>query len=56
MRWEREANRIHHAWGPFFGPFVMADLCDGGPLRWRPFAMADRNPCETGSTNISKSI
>ena len=20
------------------------DLCDGGPLRWRRFAMADRNP------------
>jgi len=33
----------------------MAALCDGGPLRWRPFAMADRNrpanwPAEVGQT------
>jgi len=28
--------------GPFF---AMAVFCDGGPLWWQPFAMADRNRC-----------
>ena len=37
LRWEQEAIVFSYTspWGPFFRPFAMADLCDGGPLRWR---------------------
>jgi len=31
----------------------MADLCDGGPLLWRPFAMADRNHSQQCYLQIS---
>ena len=35
LRWEQEAIVFSYTspWGPFFRPFAMAALCDGGPLR-----------------------